>query len=229
MTRNIKPAIITFPGSNCERDSARVLSDVYHLHPQFIWHEQPTIPSDITHVILPGGFSFGDYLRAGALAALAPVMTAVRDFALSGMPVLGICNGFQILCEAKLLPGILMRNHHDRFVCKTIPTTWYGRQKSLSRSLLLPVAHRDGRFVADEKTLRLLRDHHQIMLTYDECDQDGKACINGSVLGIAGIIGGPRRNIMGLMPHPERAIFLPLGDAGRVILDEFLYGDRHEA
>ena len=229
MDNKIKPAIITFPGSNCELDIAKVLSETYQLHPQIIWHGQSIIPSDISHVILPGGFSFGDYLRAGALAAIAPVMKAVADFALSGMPVLGICNGFQILCEAKLLPGMLMRNHHDRFVCKNISMTWYGRRNHAPLSLSLPIAHRDGRFFADDKTLAILQDEHKIMLTYDERDENKDACVNGSLFGIAGIVDGPRRNIMGLMPHPERAILPPFGDVGRVILDDFLYGDNNEA
>ncbi len=225
MNSNIRPAIITFPGSNCEQDIAGVLRDHYQLDPHFIWHGEEALPKGITHVVLPGGFSFGDYLRAGALAAVAPILKSVANFASAGGPVLGICNGFQILCEAKLLPGMLMRNHHDRFVCQTISMTWRGRTGEGAEALSLPIAHRDGRFFADEETLRHLREHKKIMLTYNDCDDDGHAMVNGSQLSIAGIVGGPCRNIMGLMPHPERAIFAPRGSVGTIILNEFLYGE----
>ncbi len=226
---NIKPVIISFPGSNCEHDIERALLVRYHLSPTILWHHEHALPPDTTHVILPGGFSFGDYLRAGAIAAISPVMSAVKDFALAGMPVLGICNGFQILCEAKLLPGMLLRNHHDRFVCQTLSMTWHGGRKPGEKKLRVPIAHRDGRFFADEKTLVMLHEDKRIALTYDDKDDAGNAVVNGSLFSIAGIVGGPRRNILGLMPHPERALFVPRGSDGAFILDDFLYGETNEA
>lgn len=228
MNNNLQPAIITFPGSNCERDVDKILRTRYHCAPYVVWHNNTAIPHDTTHVILPGGFSFGDYLRAGALAAISPIMKSVHEFALVGKPVLGICNGFQILCEAKLLPGMLLRNHHDRFVCSWQTMTWSSDGDN-ARKINLPIAHRDGRYFAEAKTLLELKQRRQIILSYDDRDEYGHANVNGSMLGIAGIVGGPRRNIIGLMPHPERAVDAPLGNSGALILDAFVHGVNHEA
>lgn len=224
MSNKIKPAIITFPGSNCERDMEQVLRRRYKLDPCFIGHREVVIPEHITHVFLPGGFSFGDYLRAGALAAASPIMNSVREFANSGKPVMGVCNGFQILCEARLLPGTLLRNHHDRFVCTTLPMTWSGaRLPAKKKTLRLPIAHREGRYFADRATLETLKNRDHIILSYEQRDFDGRAEINGAMEGIAGIIGGVSRNIIGLMPHPERMASL-VSDDGALILDDFIFG-----
>jgi phosphoribosylformylglycinamidine synthase I len=231
MNHKIKPAIIVFPGSNCERDMDRCLRDIYHLDPIALWHNETLIPQEITHIILPGGFSYGDYLRAGALAAISPIMKAIKKFAHDGRPVLGICNGFQILCEARLLPGVLLRNHHDRFICSILPMTWLGRARPLLEpiKLSLPIAHRDGRFHADSKTLDELRENHRIALIYDDKDAWGNARANGSAAGIAGIVDGPGRNIFGLMPHPERILYENgLARFGSVILQDFLFGQDND-
>lgn len=219
-----KPAIISFPASNCAQDMQRALREVYEIDAPIIWHQQESIPLDVTHLILPGGFSFGDYVRAGALAAMSPIMKIVSKMAVAGMPILGVCNGFQILCEARLLPGVLLKNHHDRFVCKQLPVTWYGTKTRSAYSMHLPIAHREGRYFVDGETLAELEHNQQIILRYNECDQNGNALVNGSRAGIAGIVGGPARNILGMMPHPERAAnnYGSCGIDGRVILDDFL-------
>lgn len=227
MSGNIKPAIIVFPGSNCEKDTAQAILQVYGLTSLYIWHGETSIPKDITHLILPGGFSFGDYLRAGALAARSPIIEAVKQLAEEGCPILGVCNGFQILCEANLLPGVLLKNHHDRFVCKLSEMTWFGARKRLLMPIKvkLPIAHREGRYFADSAVLKDLHMNQRIVLSYNDKDEQGDAHINGAKAGIAGIIGGPHDNIVGLMPHPERMMqdYL-LGEDGRLIMDDFLFG-----
>ncbi len=223
---NIKPAVILFPGSNCDHDMMQVLKEVYELEPVGIWYQDEEIPTDISHVILPGGFSFGDYLRAGALAARSSIMDAVRNFAQSGAKVLGICNGFQILCEAQLLPGALLKNHHNRFVCQIVKARYFGQKNSLPPiSLNVAVAHGEGRYFADDESLDLLEKNNQIVMRYEDHDERGCATLNGSSRSIAGIIGGPFRNVIGMMPHPERlARDAMYGRDGCVILQEFLFG-----
>ncbi|HXW54086.1 MAG TPA: phosphoribosylformylglycinamidine synthase subunit PurQ [Myxococcota bacterium] len=230
MTENIRPAIIVFPASNCEKDMAQVLQEVFSLSPILVWHTETHLSNDITHVILPGGFSFGDYLRAGALAAHSPIMAEVKRLARFGLPTLGVCNGFQILCEAKLLPGVLLRNHHDRFVCTVSRMTWFGaRQTHVPQTIHLPIAHRDGRFYAGDATIDRLREEDGIALVYDDADENGDALVNGAKACIAGIVGGPKRNILGLMPHPERmASEHMLGSDGLRILKDFLFGQDDE-
>lgn len=224
---SIKPAIIVFPASNCEKDIEKVLREIFDLSSYLLWHTNETLPSDVSHVILPGGFAFGDYLRAGALAKKSPIMQVVKQWALNGGPVLGICNGFQILCEAGLLPGMLLKNHHDRFVCQVEAITWFRKRKI--KKIRLPVAHREGRYFADDETLNRLFQNGQIAFTYDIADDDGNASINGSKRCIAGIIGGVSNNILGLMPHPERMVYEDmLGSDGLAILKEFFLGAGHE-
>jgi phosphoribosylformylglycinamidine synthase len=210
-------SVIVFPGSNCDRDVARALEAASGRAPQMVWHGETALPaSDL--IVLPGGFSYGDYLRAGAMAAHSPIMRDVVDRARAGVPVLGICNGFQILTETGLLPGALMRNASLRFVCKDIYlrleftdtpfTTGYGR----GQVVRFPVAHHDGNYFADPDTLRMLDGEGRIVFRY--CDADGniteKANPNGSLANIAGIRSADGR-ILGLMPHPERLADAALG------------------
>jgi phosphoribosylformylglycinamidine synthase subunit PurQ / glutaminase len=224
---SIKPAIIEVPASNCEKDMEKVISEVFGISPYLLWHTDEAFPHDVSHVILPGGFAFGDYLRAGALATKSPIMQVVKDWALRGGPTLGICNGFQILCEAGLLPGILLKNHHDRFVCQLETITWFRKRKI--KKIRLPIAHREGRYFADDETLNRLFQNGQIAFTYDAADEDGNAKVNGSKRCIAGLIGGPAHNILGLMPHPERMVHEDmLGSDGLAILKEFFLGEGHE-
>jgi phosphoribosylformylglycinamidine synthase I len=222
----IKPGLIVFPGSNCDRDMITVLQEVYELSPQAIWHDEESIADDISHLIIPGGFSFGDYVRAGAIAAHSPIMSAVKKFANNGGRVLGICNGFQILCEAKLLPGVLLKNHHNRFVCQIIKAHYFGIKTLASPiDLHVAIAHGEGRYFADEATLLRLEENQQIVMSYQDVDEQGKARVNGSVRGIAGIVAGPYRNIVGMMPHPERLARDAMhGRDGCVIFQEFLFG-----
>ena len=210
----MKFGVVVFPGSNCDDDMMHVLGTVLGQDTVRLWHKDP----DLTGfglgdcIVLPGGFSFGDYLRAGAIARFSPIMQSVADFAVRGGLVFGICNGFQILCEAGLLPGVLLRNKNEQFICKNVhirPTTANsGVTNALSPSkvLKIPIAHAEGRYFTDEGTLRDLKDHDQILFTY--CDERGDAAPeanpNGSLANIAGICNR-QRNVFGMMPHPERA------------------------
>jgi phosphoribosylformylglycinamidine synthase subunit PurQ / glutaminase len=224
-TTAVKPAIIVFPGSNCDQDMAVALQQTFKLEPIMLWHMDDSIPEQVTHVILPGGFSFGDYVRAGAMAAHSPIMGAIKNFALHHGRILGVCNGFQILCESGLLPGVLLKNHHDRFVCRVESVSWFGMKPLPTPiTLRLPIAHREGRFYAERTEMdRLLSS--SIAMTYDGRDKHGDALSNGSLLSIAGLRGGPSHNILGLMPHPERAVEQHiLGCDGQIILQDFLYG-----
>ena len=194
--------IVVFPGSNCDHDAWYAISENLHQHAEFIWHDSTSL-GDVDAVILPGGFAYGDYLRCGAIAKFSPVMGAVKRFARDGGLVLGICNGFQVLTEAGLLPGALVRNANLRFVCRTVPVevvtsdspfTYQARQ---GQTLKLPVAHGEGCYVASESVLDQLEAEDRVVLRYrDDC--------NGSMRDIAGILN-EERNVMGLMPHPERS------------------------
>ncbi len=203
-------SVIVFPGSNCDRDVARALEAASGCAPRLIWHGETELPaSDL--IVLPGGFSYGDYLRAGAMAAHSPIMGAVVKRARAGVPVLGICNGFQILTETGLLPGALMRNSSLRFVCRDVHlrvesnATLYTRPYSAGQVVRFPVAHHDGNYFADTDTLRMLNGEGRIVFRY--CDAEGnvtpEANPNGSQHNIAGICSANGR-ILGLMPHPER-------------------------
>ena len=215
----MKSAVIVFPGSNCDRDVLTVMRD-QGLNPVSVWHDDSELPSGLDLVVLPGGFSFGDYLRCGAMAARSPIMQSVKQFAESGGHVLGICNGFQILCEAQLLPGTLMRNDHLKFNCKETVlrvesndsafTSGYTRGQLIN----LPVAHAEGNYFADAATLKALNDNDQVALRYTDA-------INGAQENIAGITN-KAGNVLGLMPHPERHAEAALGGADGAILFQSL-------
>lgn len=217
-------AVVTFPGSNCDHDCLHVLSDVLEQQVTPIWHRETSLKG-VDAVVLPGGFSYGDYLRTGAIARFSPVMEAVKDFARKGGLVLGICNGFQILLEAGLLPGAMLRNRSLTFVCKDVhvrvenaATPFTGRCEP-GRVLKIPVAHADGNYYTDEVMLSQLKASAQVVFRY--CDRDGRltdeANPNGSLDHIAGILNA-QGNVLGMMPHPERCAEEILGnDNGRLI------------
>lgn len=198
----MKIGIIVFPGSNCDHDAWYAVSENLHHHAEFIWHDSPSL-GDVDAVILPGGFSYGDYLRCGAIAKFSPVMRAVKQFANDGGLVLGICNGFQVLTEAGLLPGALVRNDTLKFVCRTVAmevvtaNSPFTNAASRGQVLRIPVAHGEGFYVADERTLHELEREDRVVLRYIDNP-------NGSMRHIAGILN-EQRNVMGMMPHPERA------------------------
>jgi phosphoribosylformylglycinamidine synthase len=203
-------AIIRFPGSNDDRDAAWSLGAL-GAEPVFVWHEERVLPEETGAVVLPGGFSYGDYLRSGAIASLAPAMDAVRRFAAVGGPVLGICNGFQILCEARLLPGVLRPNCQLEFVCRDTVVrventdTVFTRRCEDGQELVIPVKHGEGAWYADDRQLEQLAARGQIALRYAED-------VNGSLANVAGVVNA-EGNVMGLMPHPEHAVDPLLGSA----------------
>jgi phosphoribosylformylglycinamidine synthase I len=216
----MKVGIVVFPGSNCDHDAWYAVSQNLHHQAGFIWHESEAL-GGVDAVILPGGFAFGDYLRCGAIAKFSPVMKAVKDFAEGGGLVLGICNGFQVLTESGLLPGALVRNANLKFVCRNVAlevvsTNSPFTQKAIPGQLLkLPVAHGEGCYVADESTLDQLEAEDRVVLRYLDNP-------NGSMRDIAGIVN-KERNVLGMMPHPERASDVLVGGTdGIVILDSML-------
>ena len=203
-------AVVVFPGSNDDRDAAWALGAV-GAEPALVWHEDDELPSGTGAVVLPGGFSYGDYLRTGAMASLSPAMGAVRRFADTGGPVLGICNGFQILCEARLLPGVLRPNRQLEFVCRDTavrvenPDTIFTRRCACDQELVIPVKHGEGAWYVDQGTYVHLSAGGQIVLRYTED-------VNGSFADVAGVVNASG-NVMGLMPHPEHAVDPLLGSA----------------
>lgn len=213
----MKSAVIVFPGSNCDRDVFTVMQQ-QNLNPTKVWHADASLPEGIDLVVLPGGFSYGDYLRCGAMAARSPIMQDVIKFAERGGYVLGICNGFQILTESGLLPGTLMRNDHLKFNCKETTLrveandTAFTSAYAPGQVINLPVAHAEGNYFADAATLKALNDNHQVVLRY--VNAEGKptedANPNGACENIAGITNATR-NVLGLMPHPERHADAALG------------------
>jgi phosphoribosylformylglycinamidine synthase subunit PurQ / glutaminase len=217
--------VVVFPGSNADAEMIHTLRHVLGLPTDTVWHRESELPAGTDLVAIPGGFSYGDYLRCGAIARTSPILGAVRRHAERGGWVLGVCNGFQILTEAGLLPGALTQNAHLKFECRDVFVTPVAEgpfTTGLPRVLRLPIAHADGRYQASEDTLRKLEAEHGVALRY--CDRDGvvtkDANPNGSIGNIAGIYGGPRRNVLGLMPHPERMSEAFLGCAdGRAIFD----------
>jgi phosphoribosylformylglycinamidine synthase I len=221
----MKFGVVVFPGSNCDHDAWYALGEVLHQPVEFLWHQSEQV-NGFDAILLPGGFSFGDYLRTGAIARFSPVMRAVEKFARGGGLVLGICNGFQILCEAGLLPGVLQRNAGMRFVCKQVyvrvetTDTPFTASAKTGQVLEMPIAHGDGNYFCDEATLGELERNKQIVFRYTTPDGrvDAAANPNGSLANIAGICNR-ERNVMGLMPHPERALEAALGSVdGLVIL-----------
>ncbi|MBC8139232.1 MAG: phosphoribosylformylglycinamidine synthase subunit PurQ [Fibrella sp.] len=223
MSKSPKVGVAVFPGSNCDRDAGCAwASDLGLGETVYLWHAETQLPSDIGAIIVPGGFSYGDALRAGAIARFAPIMTEVAAFAKAGGFVLGICNGFQILCEAGLLPGALVRNEQMRFACRHVNLrvetvdTPFTAQYAPGDVLSIPIAHGEGRFVCDDSALAELHRTDSVLFRYCEPDGTitGDANPNGSRDNIAGIIGGVRRNVLGMMPHPERAVLARLGSDG---------------
>lgn len=208
--------VVVFPGSNADAEMIRTLRDVLQIRTEVAWHRDAELPAGTDLVAIPGGFSYGDYLRCGAIARSSPIVAAIRRHAERGGLVLGVCNGFQILTEAGLLPGALTRNAHLRFECRDVFVAPRGEgpfTSGLPPVLRLPIAHAEGRYQADPATLDALSARGEIAFQY--CDREGREAApdepewaavnpNGSALGIAGIYGGPRRNVLGLMPHPER-------------------------
>ena len=200
----MKTGVIVFPGSNCDRDMVTALREVTGREPLRIWHREPELPEGLDLIAIPGGFSYGDYLRAGAMAARSPVMRAVGEAAERGVSVLGVCNGFQILTEAGLLPGALMRNAGIRFVCRDVPLTVesngsaFTRRYQAGEEVVFPVAHHDGNYQADAETLDRLEGEGRVAFRY-------AGVCNGAARDIAGIVS-ERGNVLGMMPHPERAV-----------------------
>jgi phosphoribosylformylglycinamidine synthase len=217
----VKSAVLVFPGSNCDRDLAVAIEQVTGRAPAMVWHRAAELPEGTDFIAIPGGFSYGDYLRSGAMAARSPIMRAVSDAAGRGVPVLGICNGFQVLTEAGLLPGALMRNAGLHFVCRpvglkvetsqSIFTSAYRAGEEIS----IPVAHHDGNYQADTETLDRLENEGRVAFRYT-----GE--VNGSARGIAGIINA-QGNVLGMMPHPERALETAHGNTdGRRLFEGLL-------
>jgi len=214
----MKSAVIVFPGINRERDMARTLHLVTGRAPAMVWHADTALPAGTDLAVLPGGFSYGDYLRCGAIAARAPIMDAVRDFAARGGHVLGVCNGFQILCEAGLLPGVLMRNAALKFICRDVylrvehSDTAFTRGYNAGQVIRVPVAHGEGNFVAAAATIARLEGEGLVLFRYTA--PDGALApawnFNGSTNAIAGIVS-ERGNVLGLMPHPENHVEAALG------------------
>jgi phosphoribosylformylglycinamidine synthase subunit PurQ / glutaminase len=208
----MRAAVVTFPGSNCDYDCYKAINDVLGAEAYFVWHRETAL-GDPDLVVLPGGFSYGDYLRAGAIARFSPVMDAVTRFARTGRPVLGICNGFQILCEAGLLPGALVRNRDLHFLGRDITVrvertdTMYTARYEPGQILRLPLAHGEGNFVADEATVNRIEDEGRVVFRYVDArgEPTDAANPNGSMHNIAGIIN-EAGNVLGLMPHPERVV-----------------------
>jgi phosphoribosylformylglycinamidine synthase I len=209
----MKSAVVVFPGINRERDMARTLRLVSGQAPAMVWHADTVLPAGTDLVVVPGGFSYGDYLRCGAIAARAPIMDAVRGFAAKGGLVLGVCNGFQILCEAGLLPGVLMRNAQLKFICKDVHLkversgTPFTRGYNAGQVIRVPVAHGEGNFVADADTIARIEGEGRVVFRY--CAPDGTLSpasnLNGSTNAIAGIVN-ERGNVLGMMPHPENHV-----------------------
>ena len=222
----MKTSVIVFPGSNCDRDVKVALAAATGSDPDMVWHGDSTLAkTDL--IVIPGGFSYGDYLRSGAIAAHSPIMREVVARAKAGVPVLGICNGFQILTEAGLLPGTLMRNANLKYICKDVllkveaADTLFTRGYSQGQVIRVPIAHHDGNYETDEETLKQLEGNGQVAFRY--CDAEGTASKaanpNGSIANIAGIVN-ESRTVLGLMPHPERLVDpLQGGTDGKAMFD----------
>jgi phosphoribosylformylglycinamidine synthase subunit PurQ / glutaminase len=202
MMSKVKAGVVVFPGSNCDLDVYNVLKNIMNVDAKFLWHKEESI-GDRNLIILPGGFSYGDYLRCGAISKFSPIMKEVIKFAIAGGVVIGICNGFQVLCETGLLPGALLRNENLKFVCKTVTLkvennkSIFTSEYNIKEEINIPVAHGEGNYFCDENTLTELIGNNQILYRYVDNP-------NGSIDNIAGI-QNPGRNVFGMMPHPERA------------------------
>jgi len=226
----MKFGVVIFPGSNCDQDMIYVLRDLMELDVVELWHKDHDLQK-CDMIILPGGFAFGDYLRSGAIARFSPIMESVIEFANKGGLVFGVCNGFQVLCEAGLLPGALLHNFNHKFICKNVfikAQTYDALVTSMiehGQVLKVPIAHGEGSYYADEATLKLLNEKKQILFRY--CDAEGnitpESNPNSAIENIAGVCN-EGRNVFGMMPHPERASDAELGNTdGKIILDSMLY------
>jgi len=220
---SFRSAVITFPGSNCDRDMADALEKISGTAPHRVWHGDAALPDGLDFIALPGGFSYGDYLRSGAMAARSPIMQAVIAAANQGVPVLGVCNGFQVLTEAGLLPGALMRNAGIRFVCREVKLKVENTQSlftagySAGQEITIPVAHHDGNYFADAETLDRLEGEGRVAFRYAEP-------VNGSARDIAGVLNAAG-NVLGMMPHPERMIEPAHGGTdGRALFESAVRG-----
>ena len=220
---SFRSAVITFPGSNCDRDMADALEKVSGTAPHRVWHGDAALPDGLDFIALPGGFSYGDYLRSGAMAARSPIMQAVIAAAGKGVPVLGVCNGFQVLTEAGLLPGALMRNAGIRFVCREVKLKVENTQSlftagyNAGQEIVIPVAHHDGNYFADSETLDRLEGEGRVAFRYAES-------VNGSARDIAGVLNAAG-NVLGMMPHPERVIEPAQGGTdGRALFESAVRG-----
>lgn len=221
-----KFGVVIFPGSNCDYDAYYALRKIFDFEVTFLWHKETELKnSDV--IILPGGFSYGDYLRTGAIARFSPIMNSVINFAKEGGYVMGICNGFQILLEAGLLPGVMLRNKSLKFICKDVYLSAVNRETvftegiPVKKILKVPIAHGDGNYFADEETFKSLIENNQIVFKYcsSEGDEDEQFNANGSLMNIAGIIN-KEGNVLGMMPHPERCCDAILGKTdGRLIFN----------
>jgi phosphoribosylformylglycinamidine synthase len=217
----MKIGVVVFPGSNCDHDAWYAVSQNLGYPAEFIWHDSVQL-GDVDGLILPGGFSYGDYLRCGAIARFSPVLSAIRDFALSGGPVLGVCNGFQVLVESGLLPGALLRNAGMKFICRPVGVAVETTDSPFTRGaekgqvLMLPVAHGEGNYFADDRTLDELEAEDRVALRYVEP-------VNGSQRNIAGILNA-KRNVMGMMPHPERAADPLMGSTDGLVILQAMAG-----
>jgi phosphoribosylformylglycinamidine synthase I len=223
--------VVVFPGSNCDHDVLHVLREVCGADARFLWHKERDL-AGVDAVVLPGGFSYGDYLRPGAMARISPIMAEVARFAREGRPVAGICNGFQVLVEAGILPGALVRNRDQRFICRTVTLTVesadspYTRGYAPGQVVRFPIAHADGNYQADADTLKRLEDEGRVAFRYagPEGEADEAYNPNGSAHRIAGVFG-EHRNTVGLMPHPERCAEEVLGgEDGRPFFEGLLAG-----
>ncbi len=227
----MQTAVIVFPGSNCDRDMAVALERATGVRPHMVWHKDAALPAGLDFVALPGGFSFGDYLRCGAIAARSPVMRAVIDFARKGGPVLGVCNGFQVLAETGLLPGALMRNATLKFVCRDVFLRVETTDSSFTNcyqkgeTIRVPVAHHDGFYIADDELRARLDGEALVAFRYvnEAGDATEAANPNGSVANIAGVLSENRR-VLGMMPHPERLNAAELGGTDGARLFESIAG-----
>jgi len=225
----MKCGVVVFPGSNCDMDMIYVLEAIMGQEVVKLWHKDTDLQG-CDFIVLPGGFSYGDYLRSGAIARFSPIMEKVIEFANNGGYVMGICNGFQILCESGLLPGALLHNNSHKFICKNVnlstqtTNTLLTNKLEKGQSLLIPIAHGEGRYHADAETLKMLNDNDQVLFRY--CDADGEitdgANPNGALENIAGVCS-EGRNVFGMMPHPERAADEELSNTdGRALFESIL-------
>lgn len=225
----MKFGVVVFPGSNCDEDMVYVLKNIMKQETVKLWHKNTDLEG-CTHIILPGGFSYGDYLRSGAIARFSPIMTSVIDHANNGGFLFGVCNGFQILCESGLLPGALLHNNSRKFICKNVfikaqtTDSQITAQVPLTRALKIPIAHGEGKYFANEEAIKKLNDNNQVLFRY--CDENGQtndsSNPNGAIENIAGICN-ENRNVFGMMPHPERAADKELSNEdGKLLFESIL-------